>query len=574
MEFYSITFVITAVFALKPNEAKQCLNYRDDYKNYIKTIIYHIYSQILLNEKQNLNQGSNNTTFINKVFSSETNTNEFRDNYSYTINILNFKYTEILKNFLDYINVILHKCKQFQNNNLSENFISCVTLLVEEVKNSKTMFENLYKAMKYISDFDVRYVFQGKNVPNAIIDEIDFFKEYVSQKIHKSEPFDLNKLPYLNDSETNFKNLNEFYTEATIKVNNLFQNSNIINTSVKTNSATNQIKECYNENDSNVVYLTCRNLNAFYDVTIEIWYKNLGFEQFLNPRASEFIPPITLNQLDGIKALNILRQETGWKNMEHINIIYNFKRFNVNYVIKDEINIVNFQIKATLVTQILRCRYTEIIKNYYTLLTAIVYICDKSDNDNYRLCLIELYNSFHKSKLMLQGLHLAIITLNKLSIWTVSNNCQSNVMHIIRWVSSFLRLLKNSELYQDINSEPHNIKITLAQKLKREFAKYRIDFRRESKSEFVYMKTRCIIREPFYDKFSKINEFNYLTIDMKNAHPQYLIQKYHTACKYLNNFCEDAYKSCYEDLGFKKVDCGNKSIDIKLNEFTVDLVNY
>ncbi|XP_050520412.1 uncharacterized protein LOC126893904 [Daktulosphaira vitifoliae] len=558
MEFYSITFVIIVAFVLKPYEAKLSTDYHDDYKNYINTVISYIHSQIVLNEKQNLklNQCFKNNISFRQAFLPEGYMNDFRDKYSYTINVLNFKYTGILKKFLNYIDIILQQCKQFRDENLWENFICCVTSLVEEVKNSKTMFENLYNAMKFISEIDVRYVFNGNNVPNAIVDEIDFFKQFVLQYTSETVSFDLNSLPNLKDSETKFKNLNEFYAVASEKVNIMFQNNNLIDTFIETNSITNQITECSNKNDSYLVYLTCSNLNAFYNETIDIWYKNLGFDLFFNPIIPKFIPPIDLdiNQNDGIKALNILRRESGWKKMEHISIIYNGKQFSVDWVIKDEINYLNFQIKKEHVIQLLRCRYTEIIKNYYTLLSAILFLCNADDNDDYNHCLIELYNSFNKSKLMLEGLHLALITLNKLSISTDNINSQSNLQNILNWVTGFLRLLKNNELFQDSYDEQLYIKkMELINNLLTDFSKFFVDFRKELRSDLGYIKNRCLIKKPFYDKFKIINDFRYSTTVLKNAYPQYLIQKYHTACNYFVKFCEDAYTSCYEDMGFRKI---------------------
>ncbi|XP_050520410.1 uncharacterized protein LOC126893902 isoform X2 [Daktulosphaira vitifoliae] len=326
MKFHSLILMSLFVFVFKPGDADQSLKYRQDYRNYIKTVTNYIRAHIGSNEIRNLKliRDINSTISIKEAFKPDLYLIDFTNNYSYIISILNFKYTEILNKFLEYTHIVIDKCQQFQDKNVSENFICCVTSIIEEVKNSKTMFENLYNAMKFLSYLDVRYVFVGSIVTNVIIDEIDFFQQYVLQEISEAKPFDLNNLPNLEDSETKFKNLNEFYTEATEKVNKLFKNSNIIDTSIKTDK-TIELKECFYENDSYLVYLTCSKLNSFYNETIEIWYKNLGFEQFLNPIIPELMPPIdpALNQSVAIEALNIIRQETGWKTMDHIYIIYN-----------------------------------------------------------------------------------------------------------------------------------------------------------------------------------------------------------------------------------------------------------
>ncbi|XP_050520407.1 uncharacterized protein LOC126893900 [Daktulosphaira vitifoliae] len=559
MEINSLFFMTIVVFVLKPDEAEQSAdylrhykNYRDVYKKYIKSVVGNICSQMGLKRMLNLKlkNDSNYTINIEKAFQSDASMANFKADYSYTISVLNYKYTEILKKILGYVDIILHKCKQFHEKNFTENFIYCVTLLVEEVKNSKTMLENLYNAMKFISYIDVRYVFKRIIVPNAIVDEIDFFKQFVLQYTSETVSFDLNSLPNLKDTEDKFKKLNEFYTAASEKVNNMFQNSNIIDTSVETNSITNQINECTNENDSYLVYLTCSNLNLYYDETIKIWYKNLGFDQFLTPRIPEFLPPIIpiINQNDGIIALNILRLGSGWKTMNHINIIYNGKSFSVDFIMKDKIDNVNFQIKKEHVTQLLRCRYTEIMKNYDVLLSVILHTCTMSAKHQYYYCLVELFDSLNKSKKMFNGLKSAITSLNESSIWSFNVRSHSSLQKIFDWVIDFLSLLNNNEFSKDKNVKNEKPITENVKKLLNIFSMFRNNFYKELKSDLNRMNDRCFMRKPFIEKFKIIYDLLPLT-----ANP-YSSQIYLTACNYFDNFCENVYKNCYEDLGFGKVE--------------------
>ncbi|XP_050520411.1 uncharacterized protein LOC126893903 [Daktulosphaira vitifoliae] len=562
MDFFLIIRMTIFIFVLKPDKAEQNVDYHWHYKNFIKTVTDHIRSSIESNEIRNLilKLDSNYTIKLEEAFQSDLYLNNFRYNYSNTISVLNFKYTGILKIFLNYLDIILQQCKQFRDENLWENFICCITSLVEEVKNSQTMLDNLYNVMKYISDIDVRYLFQGKNVPNAIVDEIDFFKQFVLQYTSETVSFDLNSLPNLKDSETKFKNLNEFYTEASEIVNNMFQNSNVIDTSVETNSITNQINECTNENDSYLVYLTCSNLNAFYNKTIEIWYKNLDFEEFLKPKIPQFIPPIDLdiNQNDGIKALNILRQESGWKTMNHILIIYNGKQFSVDFIMKDEINNINFRVKKEHVIQLLRCRYTEIMKNYEILLSTVVHICNKSVPPYYQNCLIELFDSLNKSKRMFDGLNMAINTLNNSSIWSLSNHSHSSLQKILKWNTDFLNLLKNNEFSRCelgnniIKNEGKNTE--KLKKLRNILSEFRDNFYKELRSEMSRMNDRCVMRKPFIEKFKIMND-----ILLMSTYP-YSNQIYLNASNYFGIYCENVYKNCYEDLGFGKIQNLNTSL--------------
>ncbi|XP_050520413.1 uncharacterized protein LOC126893906 [Daktulosphaira vitifoliae] len=559
MESYKLILISIVIFSMKSAETKQSLNYRKDYRNYVNTVVHHIRSHIRSNEMQNLKlkHDFNNHINIEEAFKPDNYMNDSMYNYNITISLLNFKYTRILKTFLNYVDIILRKCKQFQYSYLWENLIFCVTSLIEEVKNSKTMFENLYNAMKYINIMDVRYVFKGTIVANVIIDEIDFFKQFVLQKIPETISFDFNSLQNLIDSETNLKNLNEFYIEASEKVNNMFLYSIIIDPFVNTNSTTNPIKESSNDNDLYLVNLTCSNLNAFYNETIEIWYKNLGFEEFLNPKIPKFIPPIDLhiNQNDGIKALNILRQESGWKTMNHILIIYNGKQFSVDFIMKDEINNINFRVKKEHVIQLLRCRYTEIMKNYEILLSTLVHICNKSVPPLYQNCLIELFDSLNKSKRMFDGLNMAINTLNSSSIWSLSNHSHSSLQKILKWNTDFLNLLKNNEFSRCelgnniIKNEGKNTE--KLKKLRNILSEFRDNFYKELRSEMSRMNDRCVMKKPYFDRSKTINYFIIPTATNQNSSES--SQIYLNACNYFNNFCENVYKNCYEDLGFRKI---------------------
>ncbi|XP_050523012.1 uncharacterized protein LOC126895317 [Daktulosphaira vitifoliae] len=569
MEFYWLILILSVVvLAKKPDEETNCNrkrvnNYREDYKNYIKTVFGHIRTNIGSNEMLNLKLKLDSicTISIEEAFKPETNYHNFKNNYFYTICLLNFKYTEILKHFLDYIDIVLQKCKQFHERNLKENFISCVTSLVEEVKNSKTMFENLYNAMAFISYIDVRFLFKGAIMPNVIIDEINFFLKYVLQKILENSHLDLNSLPNIEDTEINIKNLNEFHAVASKIVNNLYQNSNIIiETSIKTNSTSNQI----NEDDSYLVYLTCSKLKSFYNENIEIWYENLGFEQFLNPYIPELLPPIdpNINKNMAIKTFNILRQESGWKTMEHINIIYNEKLFSVDSIMKDPIDKMNFQIKKEHLTQLIRCRYTEIIKNYHIMVSAILPLCNTEVNGFNNNCLIKFFDSFNKSKIMFESLHTALITLQKSSLWSFTLLSHSSLQKIVIWVDDFLNLLNNNDYSQDnFIDQNGNIKNEIIEKNLNIFINFRKNFYNDLNWDCGNMNSRCDMKNPYFVKSKITNYFKYLASTMSTSYNEQTIEMHHNAFKFFDEFCEYVYKSCYENLGFKKVDRLNKSSD-------------
>ncbi|XP_050529665.1 uncharacterized protein LOC126899137 isoform X6 [Daktulosphaira vitifoliae] len=572
MKLYTFILIFIVVFVLILNEGVHCEK-NGDYTIYIKRVVRDIYLQIKSKQIQNLKlkQDLINTTGIVKA-SKPIKLLNFPYIYCYTISVLNFKYTEILKKFLDYLDIIIRKCQRFQERNSSEDFNRCVTILEDAMKNSKTMIKSLHSAMKFISYIDIRFLFSEGVVPHAIIDEIDFIYQYIVQ----INCFDLNKTPNL-DFKEKFQNLTKFYADALYIVNDLFENSNIIDTSEKTDLTTMKIDECSNENNYDVVFSTCSELKKFCNETIEIWYESLGFEQFLNPKIYKYIPPIdaAINQDDGIKVLNILLKEPGWKSMNHINIIYYNKLFSVDSIINDQVCDMNFRIKKEHVTQLLRCRYSEILKNYYTLLSSILYVCRTDAFDYYFKCLIELFNSFNKSEIMLQRWHTALISLNKTSLWSVYVKSKSNLLKILECVTDYLRFLKNNKLSRDNFFDEHDkLKTEVVESILENFQNLLNDISDILVSDFKNIYTRCSMnfKEFFYYKFDKVNEFREIAHTSDNPNPERAIQVYLSACKYFEDFCKFAYKSCYEDLGFNKVlDCQNKELDDKLIQFTVNL---
>ncbi|XP_050529660.1 uncharacterized protein LOC126899137 isoform X1 [Daktulosphaira vitifoliae] len=572
MKLYTFILIFIVVFVLILNEGVHCEK-NGDYTIYIKRVVRDIYLQIKSKQIQNLKlkQDLINTTGIVKA-SKPIKLLNFPYIYCYTISVLNFKYTEILKKFLDYLDIIIRKCQRFQERNSSEDFNRCVTILEDAMKNSKTMIKSLHSAMKFISYIDIRFLFSEGVVPHAIIDEIDFIYQYIVQ----INCFDLNKTPNL-DFKEKFQNLTKFYADALYIVNDLFENSNIIDTSEKTDLTTMKIDECSNENNYDVVFSTCSELKKFCNETIEIWYESLGFEQFLNPKIYKYIPPIdrSINQDDGIKALNILLKEPGWKSMNHIKIIYYNKLFSVDSIIKDQVCDMNFRIKKEHVLQLLRCRFTEILKNYYTLLTSILYVCKTDASGHYFKCLIELFNSFNKSEIMIRGLHTALISLNKTSIWNVNLHCKSNLCNILKCVTDYLRFLKNNKLSRDNFFDEHDkLKTEVVERLLENFQNLLNDSSHNIRNVIKYIHIGCSMnfKEFFYYKFDKINEFRKIPHTLDNLNPESAIQIYLGACNYFDDFCKIAYKSCYEDLGFNKVlDCQNKKLDDKLIPFTLNL---
>ncbi|XP_050545587.1 uncharacterized protein LOC126907928 isoform X8 [Daktulosphaira vitifoliae] len=576
MKLYSFILLPIFFFVLKPDEGVHCNIYHAQYKKYIERVVSCIYLQIIYNQKQNSNGEE-------EAFQQYTDLRELKLKYNYAISVLNFEYTKIIKKFLEYVAIIIRKCHQCHKNNLLQKFVSCVILLEDQIKNSKTMFENLHNAMKFISYIDIRFLFFEFEVPHTIIEEIDFIYQFVSEKNLENSPFDLNK-SFNQISKIKLRNFVKFLKDSTKIVNSLTEHNKYINPSIKTHLENIEINERSKKNNSSDVY--SKPPNKFYNETIKIWYKNLGFEEFLEPIEAEFIPPIDpkTNQNDGIKALNVIRKEPGWKSMNHINIVYFGKQISVNRIINDEVSNINFRIKKEHITQFLRCRYTEIIKEYHTILSSIMHVCQNDIRNFYHNCLIKLFNSFKKSEKMIEGLYKALVALNRSSIWSVNFNSKSSLHKLFKWVTIILRFLKNNNFNLDNFMDKYDIEIVIIRnpketeiikKLLNIFKTFLKDIGVLLRSDVAQQGARCYTNKRLnkiwdYTK-SFINSFNTLN-NNNNPYLDWQLQIYLNACNYFDKFCADVYKSCYEDLGFQKIiDCQHKELHHDLIPYTVDL---
>ncbi|XP_050545620.1 uncharacterized protein LOC126907941 isoform X1 [Daktulosphaira vitifoliae] len=555
MNFFSFILIFIVVFVLQPDKRVHCETYHAMYENYIERVVSHIYLKIISYRKQD----SNNDMDIDKAFQPNSKMLNFRQKYCYIIDIINFKYLQILRKFLSVIRLVLNKCQQFYQKNVLNIFIPYVRTLEAVVKNSKTMIENLHNAMMFLSYIDTRFLFSEGFIPHPIIDAINFIHPFVLEISLETNSFDLNKSPY-EISEMKLENLTVFQTDASEKVEFFFQNCNSMDIFLTKDLKNIKIAELPND------LLSARKeiMNKFFDEIIEVWYINIGFEEFLNPKTAEFTPPIDpdTNQNDGIEALNIIRKESGWEKMNHISIIYFGKKFSVDQIINDEVSMINFRIKREHVSQLLRCRFTEIMKNYRTLLSAMLYVCDKYAYNYYHNCLSKLFSSFVKSKKMLEDLYEALVTLNKSSIWSVNYNSKSSLHKVFEWVAEFLSLLKKNDF--SLKNIDDN-KIEILQQLLIIFKNNFISFNSQLSNEISHYDKRCHIDEKFKNVQYYVNHFRNPGNISINLNLEFLIQIMLNACNFFDSFCENTSKSCYEDLGFEKIShCKNKKLDSRL----------
>ncbi|XP_050545601.1 uncharacterized protein LOC126907934 isoform X2 [Daktulosphaira vitifoliae] len=567
MKFYSFILISIAIFVSQPDEGVHCKSYHIEYKNYIERVISYIYSQIISYQKQD----SNNTTGMEETIQPKTNPRDFTQKYHYTISILNFNYIQILHEYRYYMKIIINQCIEFKKENLLENFIDCVMFLEKQVKNSKTMFEKFYNAVKFISYIDIRFLFSEGAVTHAITDEMDFIYQYLLEK-NKEDSSDLKRLPYY-ISEYKFKNIESFNVNLYWKIfdfnTNFFKQNKILDIYINSDvDKLNIAKLPQRRRSYAILSKKSELLTIFYNENIEIWYNNLGFEQFLNPTAAEFIPPIDpdTNQNDGIEALNIIRKESGWEKMNHISIVYFGRKISVDRIINDEVSNINFRIKKEHVSQLLRCRFTEIMKNYRTLLSAILFVCNKDAYECYHNCLIKLFSSFNESKKMHEDLYEALVTLNKSSIWTVNLTSKSSLYKIFKWVTGFLSLLEKNDIFLKNVGITHDDNNTeMIEQYLVIFKNYFNIFSANLRSDLILYDTRCSIDDKFENVKDYVSYFRNLGNISVHSNYEMSSKIMLNAFNFYGNFCENVSKSCYEDLGFEKLShCKKKELDSKL----------
>ncbi|XP_050544378.1 uncharacterized protein LOC126907272 isoform X1 [Daktulosphaira vitifoliae] len=551
---------------------------KDRYLGYVITVIQHICDQKGWNSMQNLqlNHDEYGNMTIKDAFSNKVHKYDVLDKFIIVVHLLNYKYTEVLRNYVELVTLSIKECVKYLTDNLFREFIDCTQLIENEVKNSTIMFDNLYHVMTFMSCFDTKWLFpKFKGIPIVIVEEI-YFAYYNTNTMKISDK------SFFIDQNGNFipengisvlKSINNFIDQLNVMVEYHEVKKYILAEIPKRVNYYLIFEEKYYHYKSRnanrtAIDIVLNMLESFCELTIKNDYENLGFKEILNPHlykcdslfVPQFIDPDS--QEKGIVNLNILLNEGNWNTLSYLYINHNGQDISLSRVLRDQANNNNFHLKKQYITQLLRCRFFDILKNFTTLLSGVIDLSNKEKNNSDKLedlnCYIECVSNFFrimkKVQDLLNYLNIAMEKLKQASIWHENGAfyCLSPIKKII---DNILEVMKKNNLLRDDFSDcildleevannyladAQNVRFCIQSNLK--------NARRVHDSHCFYHEKVLFTKQYVFDISQK------KTISTNIAHsstnPISICQQ---ACAELYMFCEDFISNEYKNLGFDKI---------------------
>ncbi|XP_050526088.1 uncharacterized protein LOC126896934 [Daktulosphaira vitifoliae] len=408
------------------------------------------------------------------------------------------------------------------------------------------MFEDLYKAITFIDYLDMKLLNISLTLPKTVVEEIYTVKHY-TYKMKTSEIIN-----YVNNDESfNIEKAKEDYEEINNFVNNVvaitrefFKNNiNIINNARELNLREHYYGQ-YITNSCNMEFVDfiSENLNNYYLKTIDDYYFKIGFYELLHPSIAELTPPQNNNfpQNRAIEVLNTLFHEGNWERLKHIRIIVDDKIITTNRIIRDTVNDFNFSLKKKYFTLMMRCRYTEILKNYNTYMISVVKSCKnekiKSNLKGFLDCINNFLDAVHDSKKMFKNMLIALDILKDESIWDIKGHAHSSLNKIYNLLSNFFTIIE-----QLTSTKQNLINISFNTLIKRKFT-LRI---RDLKD------LRCSIEVLEKKELLKLWETEVMLFNSNFIDSPILMYEY--ALNQFTTFCDFAIISEFDYLGFNKI---------------------
>ncbi|XP_050531340.1 uncharacterized protein LOC126900025 isoform X2 [Daktulosphaira vitifoliae] len=498
-------------------------------------------SEKLLNKP--LNQNNNEINLIPQIFNS-------------IISSINIRYAKLLKLYDGHIKTMINECENYYNKKSFHKFVECTKLIQEVIVNSESMFQTLNDILLFIINLNLKSIFPEYEAPNTVINEIKYFITFILSKEKRCEITYIKSNREFDTDEAcgDLLNVKHFHTE----VNHMLQN--FLFSDKSSNITSNFVRKCllekYNEkyflpqeNDKSFVQFIYDNLIIFYKETIENENNNLGYQELLHPTVPGLVPPLYADTSEHkIATLNKLFAKKYFKPFQNIMIFEeNHKRIDAHELFQTKVNSTNLSKIEKYFNQLLRCRYTEILKNYEVILLSLISSCrneaSKGTINKPEECINKMRDSVSLSIDMLKSLLSAMATLKKLSIWKYpkqGNNHLAKLASIItRFVYDIKALNNGSYKYTKTMNEVE------AKAYLDQIYMSRCDLYNGLRNELFHnTKKHCIFLKNIRHA-SKLKSFFY---KKKHDGPVYEI-----ICKYMKSFCDKIIKIDNEYLNFKEL---------------------
>ncbi|XP_050549013.1 uncharacterized protein LOC126910465 isoform X2 [Daktulosphaira vitifoliae] len=249
-----------------------------------------------------------------------------------------------------------------------------------------------------------------------------------------------------------------------------------------------------------------------------------------------------------LKLLNTLLSYSGWQS--YYNITTKCRYTNGIYVsIQDliyPINNSNYYCTRSCLTQILRCRYVEIVNTFNVALGAIVSVCDKKYENG---CAAILFKILEKSELMFNNMLFALVTIRHIS----NTNTKQRLTNtsIDNLVESFIKLLckLRSKYYPDLFVSSQGL-IAIKSFYEDIAQERKENINKNIKMAIQFHMKYCEIPPLFLDEISfmlKIQD----QILISNSLVKKSLEK--SMCDFLSSFCDEVQINDYEKLGFNSL---------------------
>ncbi|XP_050529667.1 uncharacterized protein LOC126899138 isoform X1 [Daktulosphaira vitifoliae] len=540
---------------------KICKIKQNNYLNYLNEVVDHMCTQNGWKSMENLYLNIDPMGNINvpDLIGRQLDRSNLIITFYNIVHILNYNYNEVLLIFVKLLNVIVDKCKHFLDAELLDNFFNCTKALQKSVKDSLTMFENLYNAITFIRYIDL-------NLKNLKVDELqsylyttdddiyqiknhNFFKNVQDEKYYDYHQIFLDVRNFIDNV---FKIANNFFEKYKF-IQNIYENDDCkMICEIEYSSQTIDSQE--------FISFMYQKVNSFYTETIKNNYEDLGFIQLINPTIDKFKPPIdqTINQEVGIMSLNIILSEGSWSSFNHIEIQYDDLKISAERVFRDPVTDHNFHLKKNYIALMVRCRFLEVLLYYNSTLSALKIMCDnekfKTIPKHYVDCVTYLFDVINDTVKMFDFM-LTILEKMKLSaIWPTTSS-YSNLISTHKLIRNYVINLKTRNVVRDMFVNKPGIPIEkIADDYVKCFIYARYDTSNMLRAFKSQIKNRCYsdcLIVTTKDLIIKLkNTASFINETMSNDSR---VSDYEFISIYLYEFCEHFIKTFCLDTGFHKI---------------------
>ncbi|XP_050525967.1 uncharacterized protein LOC126896869 [Daktulosphaira vitifoliae] len=473
MKLCSVIFLFFSVYSIHFCKANV------SYKTYVINVLNHIRNEKTFESLQHI--VIKDTAIVNPIdywdFNKPVTDSSVALTLKFMIHLLNYRFGEILQVFQNKFLFAIENCQRSFDNQQFDNFVICVQQMYDTIKNSRTMFKSLYDAVEFLYNLDFKLIDPLINVPESTLEIFQVYKDFTESIASQMPPqfVDENQNPNydivynVHITMTNFFNNIYVPTTSSLCLIN-YQYCGVFSENVPFDllivyggvEKLNEFSIIYSD-----ITLVCDDLNYLCTYAIEYIYKTLGFEKLLYENNNTIIPPLLNEKMCREKVIVLINNIIKYAKQEfqHIKIFSRKDGYiSSESILQGEIN--NFKIyriKQIQVSQLIRCRFTEIFQNYYITLNVLIKICSNNEVQNSSLFidyLSQLYITIQKAHILFISMLPIVETFKNGSTSLFNPGPKWSLEFQIREYVNFIEnlnnmMIANTENIYDVNGLPN-----------------------------------------------------------------------------------------------------------------------